>query len=107
MPKCKVCVVGGHCGVRMMIVAQHVEQLLHHAGYDCEVTHQGIWDHPEPPYHVNLILQLLPAFTEEEAGCPVVNIKPLLGNLDHPQVIGRIMQQMQAIYPQAAGRPLQ
>ncbi len=104
MKRFKICVVGGHCGVRMMVVAEHVQELLHNAGYDCEVTHQGLWDHPTPPRHADLILELLPAFSEAEAGCPVINIKPLLGDLDHPQVIDKVLKQMQSICPPANGR---
>lgn len=104
MNRFKICVVGGHCGVRMMVVAEHVQDLLRNAGYDCHVTHQGLWDHPTLPRHANLILELLPAFTEAEAGCPVINIRPLLGDLDHPQILNRVLKKMQAIYPPATDR---
>jgi hypothetical protein len=82
----------------MIVVAEHLQELLQNAGYNCEVTHQSLWDHPTPPYAANLVLELLPAFTETEAGCPVINIKPLLRDLDHPQVIDKILKQVQASF---------
>jgi hypothetical protein len=101
----KICVVGGHCGSRMIIVAEHIQELLRNAGYTCNVTHQSLWDHPTPPYFTNLILELLPAFTEAEAGCPVINIKPLLADLDHPQIIEKILEQVRVSYAHAGGQP--
>ncbi len=102
----KICVVGGHCGVRMMVVAQHVDELLQKAGYACQVTHQSLWDHPTPPYSANLILELLPAYTEAEAGCPVVNIKPLLRDLDDPQTVEKIFERVRQTHPLAVSQPV-
>jgi hypothetical protein len=42
----------------------------------------------------NLVLQLLPAFTEAETGCPIINIRPFLIDLDHPQTIEKIFTQL-------------
>ncbi len=46
----------------------------------------------------NLILQLLPAFSETEAGVPVINIKPLIGDPLHPATIEKILKQIRADY---------
>jgi hypothetical protein len=94
----RICVIGGHCGVRMIVVAEHLQEMLRNAGYICEVTHQSLWDHPTPPYAANLVLELLPAFTEAEVGCPVINIKPLLRDLDHPAIINQVLQHVQASF---------
>ena len=101
----KVCVIGGHCGVRMIVVAEHLEELLKKAGYPCEVTHQSLWDHPTPPHSANLVLELLPAFTEAEAGCPVLSIRQLLRDLDDPQTIDKVFDRVRATYPPAAVQP--
>jgi hypothetical protein len=45
-------------------------------------------------------LQLLPAFTEAETGCPVINIKPLLLDLDHALTIEKILKQVREDYAQ-------
>ncbi len=101
----RICVIGGHCGVRMIMVAEHVQELLRKAGYSCEVTHQSLWDHPTPPRSANLILELLPAFTEAEAGCPVLSIRQLLRDLDDPSTIEKIFDRVKSSYPFAAAQP--
>lgn len=98
----KICIIGGHCGVRMIVVAERLEEVLTGAGYPCQVTHQSLWDHPTPPRSANLILELLPAFTEAEAGCPVLSIRQLLRDLDDPQTIEKIFERVRASYPRAA-----
>ncbi|MGE5073237.1 MAG: hypothetical protein ACM3MF_07405 [Anaerolineae bacterium] len=105
MASYKICVIGGHCGVRMMVVAEHVGELLNEAGFACEVTHQSLWDHPFPPRGASLVLELLPAYTEAEAGCPVLNIKPLLRDLDHPETIEKIFERVRCSHPLAAAQP--
>lgn len=102
----RICVVGGHCGVRMMAVAEHIGELLKDAGYNCEVNHQSLWDHPTPPYATNLVLELLPAYTEAEAGCPVINIKPLLRDFDDPPIIEKIFERVRVTYPPTAAQPV-
>ena len=92
----RICVVGGHCGNRMMIVVEHLQELLRNAGCDCKLTNQNVWDHPSPPARADLILQLMPAFTEAEAGCPVINIKPMLADLDDPVSIEKILNKVQS-----------
>ncbi len=83
----------------MIVVAEHLEDLLKKAGYPCEVTHQSLWDHPTPPRSTDLILELLPAFTEAEAGCPVLSVRQLLRDLDDPQTIEKIFEKVRATYP--------
>jgi len=91
-----ICVIGGWCGNRLIIVAEHLAQLLQEAGYPCRVTHHSVWENYTQPPFADLILQLLPAFTEAEAGCPVINIRPLIGDLNHPETTDRILQQVRA-----------
>jgi hypothetical protein len=98
MSKFKVCVVGGHCGNRVMIVAEQLTELFEKKGIDCQViTHLAAGEYGFPP-RSNLILQLLPAFTKEEAGVPVINIKPLIGDPAHPPTIEKILKQVQACH---------
>ena len=98
MSKFKVCVVGGHCSNRVMIVAEQLTEFFEKSGVDCHVfTHLAASEYGFPP-RSNLILQLLPAFTEEDAGCPVINIKPLIGDPAHPATLEKILKQVQAYY---------
>lgn len=98
MSKFKVCVVGGHCSNRIMIVAEQLSEFFEKKGIDCQVITHGVASEYSYPPRSNLILQLLPAFTEEEAGCPVINIKPLIGDPVHPPTIEKILKHVQADY---------
>jgi hypothetical protein len=98
MLKYKVCVIGGWCGNRMVMVAEHLEEVFAEAGLPCRVTTHSVWENYSRPPAANLVLQLLPAFTEAEAGCPVITIKPLLLDLDHPATIEKVLNQVQADY---------
>ena len=94
----KVCVVGGHCSNRYMIIAEQLTKLFEDTGIHCQVITHGVAGEGSFPPRSNLILQLLPAFTEEEAGVPVINIKPLIGDPAHPATIEKILKQVQAYY---------
>jgi len=94
----KVCVIGGWCGNRMIMVAEHLEELFSKAGLPCRVTTHSVWENYSRPPVANLVLQLLPAFTEAEAGCPVITIRPMLVDLDHPATIEKVLKQVQADY---------
>ena len=99
MANYRVCVVGGWCGNRMVMVAEHLQEVLAQAGYSCRVTTHSVWENYTVPPAANLVLQLLPAFTAAEAGCPVITIKPLLVDLDHPTTLAKILEQVRSDYP--------
>lgn len=94
----KICVVGGFCSNRIMIVAEQLTQFFEEKGINCQVITHGVAGEGSFPPRSNLILQLLPAFTEEEAGVPVINIKPLIGDPAHPATIEKILKHVQAYY---------
>ena len=98
MSNFKICVVGGFCSNRIMIVAEQLTQFFEERGINCQVITHGVAGEGSFPPRSNLILQLLPAFTEEEAGVPVINIKPLIGDPAHPATIEKILIQVQAYY---------
>jgi hypothetical protein len=87
----KVYVVGGHCSNRYMIVAEQLTELFEKRGLPCQVITHGVAGEYSFPPRAHLILQLLPAFTEAEAGCPVINIKPLIGDPNHPATIQKVI----------------
>ncbi len=80
------------------MVAEHLAKLLQDVGYSCQVNHYSVWENYSHPPAADLILQLLPAYTEAETRCPVINIKPLLADLNHPLTIDNILTHMQANY---------
>jgi hypothetical protein len=95
-----ICVVGGWCGNRMVIVAEHLQQLITNAGYPCKVTHHSVWENYSTPPRADLVLQLLPAYTEAETGCPIIPIRPLLLDLNDPKTIARVMDRITADFSQ-------
>jgi hypothetical protein len=100
----KVCVVGGWCGNRMVMVAEFLSEWLQQSGYACRVFHHSIWNNMSAPPPAHLVLQLLPAYTEAEAGCPVINIRPLLRDLTDPATLERVRQHLQTHYMVVAGQ---
>lgn len=99
MPTYKICVVSSCACPQMVIVAEYLEETLSRAGYRCRVTHQCTMDIPMPPYSVNLVLELSPAFKEADTGCPVISIRPMLLDHLHAPTLEKIMQRVQADYP--------
>jgi hypothetical protein len=92
----RIVVIGGWCGNRLFVVADHLRDLLTEAGFKVRVTPHNIWENYTQPPHSHLVLQLLPAFTEAEVGRPVINIRPLLKDLDDPETLDKVMAQVQA-----------
>ncbi len=95
--------VNGCHGMLHLIVAEHLEERLAQAGYHCRLIHQNVIDNANPPRSANLVLEFLPSFTEAEVGCPVINIKPLLGNPNHAPTLEKVVRRVQADYPAEAG----
>ncbi len=93
-------IVGGWCGNRMVIVRDHLIELLNARGYHARVDHQSIWESRAVCPTANLILQLMPAFSEDEVHCPLLNIRMLLKDLNDPETITQILQTLESIYPQ-------
>ena len=85
-------VVGGSCGNRMFVIIEHLAEMIARAGYDCRITHQSIWETRAVPPNVDLVLQLLPALTPDEVDCPLINIKPLLTDLEHAPTLASIFE---------------
>ena len=99
MTEYKVCVVGGWCGNRMVMVAEHLGEILSRAGMPARVFTHSVWDNFSHPPASDLVLQLLPAFKESELPTPLLTIRPLLADIDHPETIQKILGQVRAGYP--------
>jgi len=78
------------------MVADHLDELLQKAGYPCQVKSHSVWENYNQPPASNLVLQLLPAFTEAETGCPIINIRPFLVDIDHPETMEKIFTQIKS-----------
>ena len=91
MARYHVRVIGGWCGNRIIMVADTLKDLFDEQEFNCRVTHQSIWETYSLPPAVDLIVQLMPAFTEEEAGCAVINIRPMIRDLDHEPTLKAVL----------------
>jgi hypothetical protein len=101
----RVCIVGGWCGNRMVMVAEYLNTLLESRGFPCRVFHHSVWDNTSQPPASDLVLQLLQAFTPEEAGAPVINIRRMLVDLDDGPTLEKIFTHVQATYAQGQPSP--
>ena len=97
----RICVIGGWCGNRMVMVAEHLTDVLARAGLPCQVSTHSVWENYSRPPAADLVLQLLPAFTAEETGCPVISIRPMIADLYHTETIRRVTDHVQASHPLA------
>lgn len=85
-----VCVLGGSCGNRMFIIADHLSELFAQKGYDCRVTAISVWECFTFPPTADLLLQLLPAYKDEDVECPTINIRPFLQDINDPATLQAI-----------------
>lgn len=83
----------------MVMIANHLEKVLNDSGYPCYITTHSVWENYTCPPIADLLLQLLPAFNETEVNCPIITVRSLLVDLNHPPTIRKIMEQVQATYP--------
>ena len=105
MRKFHIKIVNGWCGNRMIIVRDHLIELLEARGYQLKIDNQSIWENSSPPVNVDLVFQLIPAFKPEELNCPSIAIRPLLKDLDHAETLAKVFEIVEAHYPIAADAP--
>lgn len=98
MGKFHIRLVGGWCGNRMAMVREHLSQLLTEKGYQVKIDEQSIWENYAPPQHVDLVLQLMPAFSSEELDPPSLLVRPLVKDLTHPETLDRILEAVARYY---------
>jgi hypothetical protein len=92
----RIVVVGGWCGNLLYIVADHLQDILTDAGFSFRLTTHSVWNSFTQPPPCDLVLQLLPAFTAEEINCPVINIRRLLVERNHPETLEKVFKQVRA-----------
>jgi galactitol-specific phosphotransferase system IIB component len=102
MKKFHIRIVGGWCGNRMVMIRENLAKLLAERGYEVKLDQQSIWENSAAPLHVDLVLQLISAFSTDELNCPSLNIRPFLKDLDHQETIENIIVAMEAYYPTPA-----
>jgi hypothetical protein len=83
----------------MVIVRDHLANLLEELGYNVKIDNQSIWENSSPPDHVDLVFQLIPAFKPEELSCPSIHIRPLLKDLNDPETLENVFRIVKEYYP--------
>lgn len=99
MKKFYIRIVGGWCGNRMVMIRENLAELLSARGYEIKLDQQSIWENSAPPMHVDMVLQLIFAFSPEELNCPSLNIRPFLRDLNHPETLENIFSAVEKYYP--------
>ncbi len=98
MGKFHIRLVGGWCGNRMTMVREHLTQLLAEKGYQVKIDEQSIWESYAPPQHVDLVLQLMPAFSPEELTPPSLLVRSFVRDFDHPETLERVLEAVAEYY---------
>lgn len=101
MEKFHIRLVGGWCGNRMVMVRDHLSTLLTERGYAIKIDQQSIWENYAPPQHVDLVLQLMPAFSDDELEPPSLLVRPFLKDLDHPETLNQVYEAVANLNPQS------
>jgi len=99
MIKFHIRIINGWCGNRMIIVRDHLANLLAQRNFDVKIDNQSIWENNSAPEHVDLVFQLIPAFSPDELSCPSLPIRPLLRDLDHQETLEQIFRIVEENYP--------
>ena len=83
----------------MVIVRDHLDDLLAAKGYSVKIDNQSIWENSSPPEHVDLVFQLIPAFKPAELSCPSLHIRPLLKDLNDQETLENVFRIVEEYYP--------
>lgn len=102
MKKFHIRIVGGWCGNRMVMIRDNLTELLADRGYQIKLDQQSIWENSAPPLHVDMVLQLISAFSPDELNCPSLNIRPFLKDLDHHETLANIFRAVEEHYPMSS-----
>lgn len=101
MGKFHIRLVGGWCGNRMVMVRDQLENLLTEKGYQVKIDQQSVWESYAPPQHADLVLQLMPAFSQEELIPPSLMVHPFLKDIDHQETLDQIYNAVAQYYPRS------
>lgn len=98
-------IVGGWCGNRMVMVQDHLSELLEEHGYRVKIERQSIWENYAPPQRADLVLQMIPAFQPEDLDCPSLAVRPFIRDLGHQKTLQKIFALLKEHYPQVTDLP--
>lgn len=99
MKKYHVRIVAGWCGNRVIMIENNLSRLFAEKGYDIKLDHQSVWDNPSPPQYADLVLQLIPAFNDEELNGLSVAVRPFVRDIDDEATLKKIFEVLERDYP--------
>jgi hypothetical protein len=99
MSKFHVRVVGGTCGGAMYVISDFLGEFLAQRGYECRITQQDICVSRVVPPGVDLLLEVVPTFSAEEAGCPIISARPMLLNLRDEATLQKVLAVLERRHP--------
>jgi hypothetical protein len=97
MKKCEVCIIGGSCGTFLIAVTDHLQKVFATKGLDCKVYYQSALQNSDPPSTANVVLQSMPLLTEKDIHCPLINIRPLIVDLNQVETMQKILTTVEQI----------
>jgi hypothetical protein len=99
MSKFHIRILGGTCGGAMYVIGEFLQDYLAARGFECRITQQDVVVSRTLPPNVDLVLQVVPTFKPEDLELPLINVRPMLLNLEHPGTIQQIMAVLDERHP--------
>lgn len=91
MKRLEILLAGGSCGSTLFLIADEIEHQLSDVwGFPYRLTLQNIWDRFEAPAKTDLILQTMPAYKQSQVSCPILSVRPMIRDQDHPKTLEAI-----------------
>ena len=98
MDKLEILLAGGSCGSTLFLIADEIEhQLTDIWQVPHRLTLQNIWERFEAPARTDLILQTMPAYDPSQVTCPVLSVKPMIRDRDHPETLEAIRNMVERL----------
>jgi hypothetical protein len=91
MKRLEILLAGGSCGSTLFLIADEIDHQLSDVwDVPYRLTLQNIWDRFDAPARTDLILQTMPAYNPSQVSCPILSVKPMIRDRDHPETLEAI-----------------
>ncbi len=91
MKRLEILLAGGSCGSTLFLIADEIEHQLSDVwDFPYRLTLQNIWERFEAPAKTDLILQTMPAYQQSQVSCPILSVRPMIRDQNHPKTLETI-----------------
>ncbi len=91
MKRLEILLAGGSCGSTLFLIADEIEHQLSDVwGFPYRLKLQNIWERFEAPAKTDLILQTMPAYQQSQVSCPILSVRPMIRDQNHPKTLEAI-----------------